>query len=418
MNALLFLSFLSALAMLFFPISCGPRVYRLHGELPSTETYNVLLLADGYTSQDEEEAYKRAAEIVASDLFTDPALARWRRAINVYRIDTRSASPIGTEGCPFENPNQPAPCGFEELPAPPSTLAQEFPTVQNPYGPSVVDVDFGTRMCWSSTPDEPRRCRLMWMDAEGQSRALDLALDAVDIDVVVVVANTTAFSGGGLEDALVPTVLEGPGASVTGNERIGLAVIGVPPNAGDLLAHEFGHVLGLLDEYEGSVGEASGLYPDRNVWFPQNDAEWCWVPDFGTSVSLSSIPWHSQLDCVWNAPCNCSDVPSPGSCWQLWHPRNPAPSRHHCCGIWPSIGGPGDCTNEQLFPCSSQYSVYMSDLCSNSLGLWEGAAYSKDKWYRAKNVCKMRDVGAPFCEACKLVVDRTLAAYQALAENP
>jgi hypothetical protein len=402
--------FILALGALVAPTGCPPQVYKLHGVQSPGLTYNVLFLGDGFSGSAELDAYRRATEVLTAELFNDSLFAPWRDAINVYRIDVQSSAPVDVTGCPA---TPPAACGFAEVAAPPPEAPQVLPADQNAGGASVVDDDLRTELCWSSGAP-PGRCNALWMDAPGRDRALALALDALDIDVVVVLANAWNVAGGGLRDALVPASPSGGGLA-TLNQALGLAVLGLPsengrlrPEAGALLAHELGHTLGLLDEYEYASGyPPAPPTPGRNVYVP-GAAMACWVPAFGTINDVpGEIPWHSLLTCPWVAACDCPA----GGCVHPWVPSDVWPSQNPCCGTWSPTSVPGGCTLRTLLPCNSDYVGNIPNACLECLGLWEGAGYQTTGAFRAQLNCRMRDIMQPFCKACGLVVAETLRPF-------
>jgi hypothetical protein len=401
------LAFIALVAggFLLAPTGCSHKVYELHGVRDPAKAFNVLILGDGFVTDDDLQSYRKAAEDLTGSLFRDPLFQRWAEAINVYRMDVRSTTGVSVASCPAVG------CSVSALAAPPPVAPQVLPVNQNTRG---LDVAFGqlqSEVCWK-VGAPPGLCNALWMDGAGQAAALELALEPVDIDVVVVLANVWNVAGGGLQDALLPTT---PGV----NQRLGLAVAGVPSTstgvltaqAVELLSHELGHTLGLLDEYETMSGyPPSPAATDRNVWIP-DAADQCWVPDFGKTQTPSSVPWSALLTCAWTPLCDCGMAAAAGTCGQPWVPRDIWPFQNPCCGTWSTPYVPASCTDERLLPCSSKYVANATDACLVHPGLWEGANYSKTGAFRARLNCRMRGSPDRFCEACGLVVDRTLAPF-------
>lgn len=113
-----------------------------------------------------------------------------------------------------------------------------------------------------------------------------------------------------------------------------------------ILVHESGHVLaGLGDEYE-AVPFGTGI--DANT-FPAE-------PNTTTNTVFANIPWKLWIDT------NSTPIPTPND------------------------------------------SLYFFDV-----GLFEGAHYSTNGWYRPRLNCRMRSVstGVPFCEVCREALVKT-----------
>jgi hypothetical protein len=346
-------------------LHCPPQVYRIAGSPASASAHHILFLSAGF-SDGELDAYRVAAAGLANTIMTSEPYAAYAANLSFWRIDVRSG-PIGTSTCPA------GACGHSPLGAPTSSVPPILDTL-NPTGDAVTDQDLGVSLCYTDSASTGS-CRVLWATAAGQSAAAELATYGPDIDVVVIIANTQLPAGA---TAQAPLSASQP-----------LVVIGVPADpaeAGNLLAHELAHTLGLTDEYTGSSGSpASGASAYPNVWQPSDP---CYAPTTTATATSAggtelTIPWSRLLTCDIGLDatldCDSDSDPTNFGCPRVWWPYHTTAS----CAMFPSL----------------------NVKCEDTIGLYEGAYYSASGIYRGANNCRMRDLSAGFCKVCTGLID-------------
>lgn len=388
---------------------CGqPKYWHVAGSGDTKSTYNILFVGDGFASDDEMRTYRRAVQDLAAGFLADPVICGYAGAINIFRVDVQSTSSISGATC---SDGTGAVCGLKALAAPPPTDAAAIPVFENPFGVDVVETNFELKLCYTDIAGAAGDCKILWLGPKGQAQALQLALDGPDINLVVVLANAWNVIGSGMQGALV-----------SGATLVDLVTAGVPADATTgvitdqavaLLSHETGHALGLLDEYVSSVGRLPAYANDRNVYKPSDP---CWLPV--TGAPPSDLPWLSALPCPsdpFKLTCECDTTITGGTCLQPWSPSWKSSASHPCCAVWQTSGitvpSTTTCSGSPLYPCSNLYSSGISSLCADNPGVIEGAFYSETGYYRSKTDCLMEWLDGPFCEACQLVIAKSLAPY-------
>ena len=352
----------------------SPQVYRVSATASGAGTYNILFLGAGFDSDEDLKSYRQAVQKLSDGIMTntDMPYSSYKEHLSMWRIDVRSA-PLSASTCPSD-------CTHTEVGPPSATPVPTPPQTVNPSGPAVVDQELGVSLCYTSALTVGS-CLLVWASADGQKAAADLAADAGNIDVVVIVANTQLEAGATVQAAL--------------SASQSLIVIGVPPDqasgfptAVHILGHELAHAIGLADEYTAAVGISStsaSLFP--NIWQP---ADGCYAPQVDNALNAASgselnIPWHDYLLCEKGISpeldCNSNGDKTDYGCPRVWWPYHDLPS---CPGV----------------------TTGMDDGCLDTTGLYEGAYYTKSGIYRSANTCKMLDRTAPFCEVCKDLIDK------------
>lgn len=343
---------------------CGPQVHRIAGPSKETPAFDVLFVGAGFDSNTDLDAFRTAAQSLADGLletppFSDPALP-----LRVWRIDVRDPE-VDASRC-----GSGSGCSFERLP--PSHAPPRLPLeTLNPRGKRVVRESFEVVACPAGAT-----CRSLWLSSKGQERALRIAPTNLHIDAVVVLANTTAPSGSGLQEA--------------SEFEVGLAVVGLPNDAtgkaggGGLLAHELAHVAGLADEYTSASGEPSAdveRFP--NVWRPDDP---CVTPEpWGSAVNLVAsaqiVPWSDVLHCneKLDEKWDCDFTSAAHACPRVWFPYHP--------------------TNKKCSGPRERPSI--QDECLSHVGLFEGAYYAREGIYRPMFRCRMSAAGDPFCTVCE-----------------
>lgn len=366
----------TSLALVLSGCTPTPQAYRIAGSPASSTTHNVLFLGAGFQTDGELEAYRVAAKALADGLLGDAGkpYADYAANLSFWRIDARSGRPIDTSKCAVSvSSKKAAPCGHLALPELPAKSAASPLETVNLTGEPVMDEDLGVSLCYSDTAS-PGSCLLLWASPDGQKIAAELATTPPDIDTVVILANTQLWSGGTNQDVL------------SGGQS--LVVIGVPldasgaPNGFNLIAHELAHTLGLGDEYTTGSGTPSTSASDyANLWQPPDP---CYAPviDSGPmspSGEATRIPWVDLLACESlidpALDCDYDTKANDYGCPRVY---------------WPT---------HDLLACPNASHGVKSE-CLSYVGLFEGAFYKDEGYYRPAWNCKMRDSSETFCPAC------------------
>jgi hypothetical protein len=353
-----------------------PQAYRIAGSPASSSTHNVLFLGAGFQTDGELEAYRVAAKTLADGLLGDTGkpFADYGANLSFWRVDVRSGRAIDTSKCAVTvSSKKAAPCGHLALPELPAKSAASPLETVNLAGEAVMDDDLDVRLCYSDTA-ATGSCLLLWASPDGQKIAAELATTPPDIDTVVILANTQLWSGGTVQGVL------------SGGQS--LVVIGVPldgsgvPNGFNLLAHELGHTLGLADEYTtGSGTPSTSVLEYANVWQPPDP---CYAPvidamPMSASGETARIPWVDLLACETGIDpaldCDYDTKTTDYGCPRVY---------------WPT---------HDLLTCPNASHGVKSE-CLSYVGLFEGAFYKDEGYYRPAWNCKMRDASESFCPAC------------------
>ncbi len=324
-----------------------PQVYRVHGSADVDRALNVVLLPDAFAADDLDD-FRCAAALLVEKLISMPPFATYSDAINVFRVDLASSS----SGVEF-----PDRCGGVKCHHPPpawddkarqcADFAARHPDLGDAFGrpvlgadrPACMAMDLDARAC----PQTAEECQVLWPEGDGLRRLWRVAACAPAFDVVVVVANSGAQAGGGVADMHPPlsvTTLNGIGNWTTRSR---------------LMVHEFGHSLGLLDEYAVSQAYRGG------------DTE---LPPFHDHRNLlRAVDGGPPPTVPWAEAC------TPATEGALVDDR----CRLVCaCGDCPPV----------------------DPLALPAIGVYEGGFYRECGFYRASNVCAMKAIEDPLCAAC------------------
>lgn len=146
-------------------------------------------------------------------------------------------------------------------------------------------------------------------------------------------------------------------STLNGGTQADVAVFTAAPGWEDTALHEFGHVLGLADEYACYVcdgTDSSRAYDWFTSFFQYGPLD---EPNVTDQTSRSSIPWRSSILPTTTLPTPTGTVP---------------------------LG---------------------------TVGLFTGAKYYATGLFRSEENCKMRSVGIPFCGVCRSAITSALAAW-------
>ncbi len=387
---------LAATAALAAGCTC-PRVYLLEGTEGQQNSFDILFVGAGF-EKGELDTFRTVADQYADFLVNTPPFSQFSDVINVYRMDVFEYGGLLTcdsggsvvDGLCSKCPS--GECGGKKLPVVPYTGSPK--KTKFPFRMRTARRDLGITRCWSEASEPKTDCRISWTGAGGQKTIADLAICAgVGVDAVVVVTNLDWNAGGGSRD---------PGASAVGIAVVGADVRDVPDQAilteyaKVLLAHEVGHVLGLHDEYvdidiDGTF--QTTFRQNMNVWRP--DAGW--IPN-SPQPACPAIPWQSRMDC--------------GNGLTLCYNGNKS-TVHECPVVHDACPSAfSNLPDASCFCTSNPYSP--NPLLRDQPGLWEGAFYKKDDYYRAKDGCWMSELNPSYayCEGCVTALSRQLCGYR------
>lgn len=327
-----------------------PQVWRIHGDATVDRGLDVVILPDAF-AEDELDDFRCAAGLIVEKLVTMEPFDRFSDSINVFRIDLASSS----SGVEF-----PADCGGKTCSHTPPVwpdkeedcagYAARHPHLGGSLGiatlgperDACLELDLDARAC----PPTAQECQVLWPEGEGLRRLWRVAACAPAFDVVMVLANSGTWAGGGVADMHPPLSV----ATLNG--------IGNWNTRATLLHHEFGHSLGLLDEYPVSKAYSGGdkqtppFHENRNLIRAEHGAP------------PTDIPWLD--DCT---PGEQGTVVA-GDCRLV-------------CG-----------------ECGGCDPIEPADL--PEVGLYEGGFYSECGVYRASGTCAMMRPASPMCAACRV----------------
>ena len=218
-----------------------PQVYRIQGTAPVHESLNIVVLPDGFT-EEELDTFRCAAGMMMEKLAAIPPFDEFSDSINVYRIDLASSSSgpdyperCGRMNCHAGKPNWPTQACQCEAFAERSGLP--LPLRGEPLLPEVHDSCLKLDLDLKDCPSSARECQVLWPEGEGLRKLWRVATCAPAHDIVIVLANSGAWAGGGTQDLHPPLAVASLNQISSWSHR------------SRLLAHEIGHTLGLLDEY-------------------------------------------------------------------------------------------------------------------------------------------------------------------------
>jgi len=389
--------------------SLQPKVYPVGDVAEPLTRYNILFLGDGFRTTDEMNTYRAAVQQLVEGLMAEPPFCHYSERLNFYRIDVKDPTgQISENSCALGTPALDAmnPMPFAG-PGTPVTGSK-----------NLVKENLRVARCWTSVVGATGSKKRLWIDKRGLKRAHRIAGQAPSISLVVIVANIHEKIGSGYWDVW-------PG-------QIGTVVVGVPQdldsttglwevseNGKAFFAHELGHGLGLLDEY--NYGWRAPLDPgtDRNVWRPQIS-----LPETSTNQAAYPIPWEAALPpgCTTADMVSCCGRVNGTSGVQLCTNANPAcvfvpgicQSTTDVCTPPISSWVPSACTIPGTCPTvSDPYKLQVTEDCDSDAGAWEGANYWPVGFYRARLNCRMVEsyMHVPFCEGCAIYLRKHLCSY-------
>jgi hypothetical protein len=332
---------------------------------PPNKGLNVLILGDGFQA-DELQTYRRAACLLVDGIVSEPPFSSFACRLNFYRIDSVSSYDDIPTNCAT---------GYART----WTGAGATPCVSSSTGlpaGSVPPLDLNSEVCPSGD-----NSRIVWPDAAGEQTALELATVCAaskNIHVIILLADTAT-----------PAAAAQAGPSIPKLTVTTLASIENDGSRHHRIAHELGHTLSLLDEYQDDDLESSSYHCGRNVWSPCEDCD---------GDGAADTPFQAS----WAAYC------------EPWEPLSQTQEAMRC--------GPG----LQASPCSiglCASAAASCEPCGNpapdlpDVGLYEGGFYEECGYFRAQRFCRMEDnIDRPFCVACLCVAKRFLEDGVGLAE--
>ncbi len=329
-----------------------PQVHRLKSPA-STPGYNIVFVSAGFQTPQDVENYRCAVAVLAKGLLDNSPWKDHTCQLGFYRMDFVDE----TRGLAVDDSCSDLPCNPQPLDDPPWTTGcpgiLEHPfhvqDIWPPFFVSAYKPTFDVRHCRQNL------CRFVWPSETGQEGLLAVVDRCVPpVQAIVVVANSTLRGGGG--DASADDTL--PGLAIVTVDEIG------NPSAWRRLAHELGHVVGLLDEYAGQENyEAAlgGFVCDRNVFKPP--------PPGGTNAPCgATASWEQDCSAHVNPDCG----PDPNAACQT-------------------------VVNPNCVPCDLQGAP--------PIALYEGAFGRDCGFFRSEDICLMRDYSAPACAVCESILD-------------
>ncbi|ANM31154.1 hypothetical protein ABI59_18620 [Acidobacteria bacterium Mor1] len=330
----------------FDRIEC-PQVYRIHGNAPVHQALNIVLLSAGFTEAELDD-YRCGAGMMVEALLEVAPFDRYACSINVYRIDLAAPrsglnfpDSCGNQVCshtPPVWPHKEQECRDYAARAP-GGLQGTAAIPQGRHTGNCINLDLEPRAC----PLEAHACQVFWPTGTGLRRLWPVSTCAPAADIVIVVANSGVWSGGGSEDMHTPLAMTT------------LVGIDADRTRGRLLVHEIGHTLGLMDEYAqttayNSPSEEPAFHEDRNLIRVAENGQ------------MPEIPWARD----------CKDNQGGTACRTICNPDG-------CDDCTPSEG--------DAWPL---------------VGLFEGGFYQECGVYRASQYCVMEDANEhDFCPVCQ-----------------
>jgi hypothetical protein len=146
---------------------CAPcaKVYRVAGSADPKTAYNVLFMGSGFGKADLP-AYRQAVQEYAEKVLATGTFSPYQAAVNVYRIDLTSG-PIDRSRCP---PNV---CAGGRIGSGGASTPLGTPVASTTSTRDTLELELRARQCWTASASEEGQCRVVWLDPEGQARALD-----------------------------------------------------------------------------------------------------------------------------------------------------------------------------------------------------------------------------------------------------
>jgi hypothetical protein len=362
----------------------------LLGSVP--RSYDVLILGAGFGAGRLDQFRALAAGFAGSLLERHP-FSDYRDVVNFYRMDTVGSSVISncSDGvsCAAALPETAG--GGEAIVGEPV----ESEGIAFPLG----SAGFDAVQCWTDSSGVSDDCGSIWFDDESQAELLSLGFCAPSVDAIVVLVNSLQWAGWTAVDAGESGIsLVAMGVLLRYDAAAGDYVLEVRDEGLNMFAHELGHTLGLLDEYSelatGAESSAAGppivFREDVNVWLSPES----WPAD-SSYDPCPDVPWAAEME-------SCSE------------------RLELCCGD--SVSGDRQCPLVRAQACGCAGGCECSesnDYEAGHPGLWEGAFYEQEKYYRAREGDLMRKLSqhAEFCEACVRALGSKLCEYRSPHEG-
>jgi hypothetical protein len=328
------------------PVFC-PQVYSIGAVSTHHLPFNIVFLPDGFNDEAGLKLYRCAAKLLANELLSHEPWKSFACRVNFFRLDLLAGhAPIAlADGCTADS------CTVASVPA--------GDWMNACLGADGIDPTLGTPTCdpgrhptrtlsFDTQQCRDNICREVWpSEPDGVALAQSYANCAPSPQAIVILANSNTKGGGGS----VTAVQGQPGIAVITLDAMDSI------NRWARVAHELGHVLGLLDEYNDGGGPQEYVC-GRNVYSPALSGA------LGCTEDLSSM-WTCSTPSPDPNPPGC---PVPAGCTVICDEMS-------CC----------DCESVPV----------------PAIGLYEGAFYRKCGAYRSEERCLMRDYSSPMCGRCK-----------------
>jgi hypothetical protein len=351
--------------------------HHLLGETAVPDGLNVAFVGDGFDLEGLA-TYRKVVSSLKTGLLELDVYDAHRDRFNFYRIDVVDPTGKTASDC----------SGGSEVP---SLTGLEVVGDPGPPVDGIEEMDLEVTQCWGGGNE-------IVLYTSKEPEAISLAAPVPDVKTVVVVANAR-LKAGAAQILVTPeqTTVVVVGSHVTPIE--GNSAWKIDEHAIAVLAHELGHALGLLDEYEKSNLPFPPPFQEcRNVWKPDGPPQWPAPPTWPPTEK--TIPWHAILKtcCTPASMSRCRDHKVDGECVL----EDLTPRRVYCAYVPRSAFIPQG-------PCDPPPE------CDAFPGAWEGAHYSETGHYRARRHCRMSslNVQRSFCEACREYLDIYLEHFGA-----
>lgn len=374
------------------PTSPGPGVILVSGD-GDPSRYGVLFLGDGFEAGDLNDYRIAVQDLVYGLSFVAPFNTYFDR-FNFYRMDVVDSTQTGFIPNTLANPTG-CPTNFDVESLNTVQLVQYFSPAPIPPSAGLPHLaDLGAVFCFNGSD------KVVFTNSTCDILALEM-FAPTNIDTFVLIADSKLHAGGARIEVDAPEttviVLTLPlEPAVTGAFRLSSAAI-------RLFAHEFGHGLGLHDEYTSALGIVpTEPRPCRNIWHPDPTMPPTWNPvtkNGGWPAGVTpEIPWFCKL----KKGCTPQDM---SQCYGAGQP---------CV-----LDGINLCAAECSFVpfTAPSYAAPCGPVraCDTLAGAWEGAFYQQHHYYRARSECVMTTLGetVKFCDGCLDYLAHRLCPYSA-----
>jgi hypothetical protein len=335
-----------------------PQLTPVFAAKDPTKAFNVLILPDAFVAREDKNelpAFRCAVDRMLRGLLGSQPFRNLGCHLNFYRMDTSTSYDdvlwhYNLDKCKASDYEWPQ--GTDHCPD----------ALSDPNTGDVVTLDPRSTVC-PAIENETAYDRLILPDIVGQQDVVDVASncapDGATFQLVIIVVDTKHDAGGALPG------LSPPISVVTLSDIY-------KPTTFFTLAHEVAHALTLHDEYtDGYDPDTANLdyRPGVNLWHPCDDNDRNGVPD-----GPEGIPWKRGCD----PPSGQQQVKSCSN----EHVDSP-------CGVVcaDALGGT---------PCGISEPPAWPDV-----GLREGGFYRASEYFRSSDNCAMKQIGIPFCYACR-----------------